>query len=57
MDPKLSCDVAATAAACIFLLTKQQLASRSTNGTCCITSLRTSSGKSVRQTMMGGNLK
>ena len=43
-----SSSVADVAAACSFLLTKQQLVNRSVSGTCCITSLRTSSGSDVR---------
>jgi hypothetical protein len=43
-----SSSVADVAAECSFLLTKQQLVNRSVSGTCCITSLRTSSGSDVR---------
>ena len=54
--PNCRASVAATAAACILLLTKQQLVSRSLSGTCCSTSLRTSSVKDVRLGMVQDGL-
>ena len=40
-----SCSVAATAAECSLLFTKQHLPSRSLRDKCCMTSFRTSSGR------------